>query len=153
MSILEGILAEHPFFCGLDPRYLQLTAACAWDVHFNAGDLIFREGDQANNFYLIRQGKIALELSAPGRGSLTVQTLEDGEILGYSWLIPPHYYKFDGRAVTATHAIILDGAWLRAKCEEDHELGYQLMSRFALILGHSLAATRFRLLDVYGSGA
>ena len=153
MSTLGDILEEHPLFSDLDPRYIQLATERASDVRFNAGELIFREGDQADNFYLILQGRIALELSAPGRGNLTIQTLEDGEILGYSWLIPPHYYKFDGRAVTATHAIILDGAWLRAKCEEDHELGYQLMSRIASILGHSLAATRLRLLDMYGYGA
>jgi CRP/FNR family cyclic AMP-dependent transcriptional regulator len=152
MSTLEDILAEHPLFSGLDPRYIQLAAACASDVHYNEGDVLFRQGDEANNFYLIREGKIALQIHAPGRGSLTIQTLEDGEILGYSWLIPPHYYKFDGRAVKATYAIILDGTRLRAMCEEDHELGYQLVSRIASILGDSLAATRFRLLDVYSSG-
>jgi CRP/FNR family cyclic AMP-dependent transcriptional regulator len=152
MSTLEGILAEHPFFSGLDPRYIQLAAACASDVYYNEGDVLFRQGDEANNFYLIREGKVALEIFAPGRGSLTVQTLEDGEILGYSWLIPPLYYKFNARAVKATHAINLDGTRLRAMCEEDHELGYQLVSRIASILGDSLAATRLRLLDVYSGG-
>jgi CRP/FNR family cyclic AMP-dependent transcriptional regulator len=152
MRTLEGILARHPFFSGLDPRYIQLATGCASNVRFNAGDLIFREGDEADSFYLIREGKVALELSAPGRGSLTVQTLEDGEILGYSWLISPHHWRFDGRAVTATRAIVLDGKCLRDKCEEDHKLGYELLNRVASILGHSLDATRLRLLDIYDSG-
>jgi CRP/FNR family transcriptional regulator, cyclic AMP receptor protein len=152
MRTLEGILAEQPFFSGLDPRYIQLATGCASNVRFNAGDLIFREGDEADSFYLIREGKVALELFAPGRGSLTVQTLEDGEILGYSWLIAPHHWRFDGRAVNATRAIVLDGRCLRAKCEEDHKLGYELLNRIASILGQSLDATRLRLLDIYGSG-
>jgi CRP/FNR family transcriptional regulator, cyclic AMP receptor protein len=153
MRTLEGILAEQPFFSGLDPRYIQLATGCASNVRFNAGDLIFREGDEADSFYLIREGKVALELFAPGRGSLTVQTLEDGEILGYSWLIAPHHWRFDGRAVKATRAIVLDGRCLRAKCEEDHKLGYELLNRIASILGQSLDATRLRLLDIYGTGA
>jgi CRP/FNR family transcriptional regulator, cyclic AMP receptor protein len=153
MSTLEDILVEHPLFSNLDPRYVQLASERASDVHFNAGDLIFREGEQADSFYLILQGKIALELFAPGRGSLTIQTLEDGDIVGYSWLIPPHRYRFDGRAVKDTHAIALDGAWLRAKCKEDYKLGYEVMYRIATILAHSLGATRLRLLDVYGYGA
>jgi CRP/FNR family transcriptional regulator, cyclic AMP receptor protein len=153
MGTLEGLLAEHPFFSDLDPRYIQLAAAWASDVHYNEGDVLFRQGDDADSFYLIREGKVALQIFVPGRGSLTVQTLEDGEILGYSWLIPPHYYRFDGRAVKATHAIVLDGTRLRAICEEDYELGYELVYRIASILGRSLDATRLRLLDVYGSGA
>ena len=153
MSTLEDILAKHPLFSDLDPNYIQLASERASDVHFNAGDLIFREGDQADSLYLIRQGKVALELSAPGRGSLTIETLEDGDIVAYSWLIPPHRYRFDGRAVKATHAIAMDGAWLRAKCKEDHKLGYEVMYRIATILAHSLDATRLRLLDYYGYGA
>ncbi|HYB34527.1 MAG TPA: cyclic nucleotide-binding domain-containing protein [Mycobacterium sp.] len=149
MSTLEDILAEHPLFSDLDPRYIQLVAACASEVHYNEGDVLFRQDEKANNFYLICEGKIALQIHAPGRGSLTVQTLEDGEILGYSWLIPPHYYRFDGRAVKATHAIVLDGTRLRPICEEDYKLGYQLVSRIASILGRSFDATRHRLLDVY----
>lgn len=152
MRTLEGILAKHPFFSGLDQRYVQLATGCASNVRFNAGDLIFREGDEADSFYLIREGKVALELFAPGRGSLTVQTMEDGEVLGYSWLVAPHRWRFDGRAVKATRAIVLDGRCLRDKCEEDHRLGYELLHRVASILGHSLDATRLRLLDIYGSG-
>jgi CRP-like cAMP-binding protein len=150
METLEGILAEHPFFSGLDPRYLQLAVGCASNVRFNAGEFIFREGEEANYFYLVREGKVALEAFAPSRGSLTIQTLEDGEILGWSWLIPPYHWRFDARAVEMTRAIALDGKCLRAKCEEDHDLGYELLKRFAAILGQRLDATRFQLLDIYG---
>jgi len=97
MKTLEGILSKHPFFDGLDPRYIQLAVGCAANVRFNAGEVVFREGEEANNFYLIREGKVALEVSVPGHGGLTIQTLHDGEILGWSWLIPPYRWRFDAR--------------------------------------------------------
>jgi CRP-like cAMP-binding protein len=150
MKTLEGILAKHPFFRRLNPRYHQLVVGCASNVRFNAGEFIFREGGEANTFYLIREGKVALEIVARGHGSLTIETLSGGEMLGWSWLIPPYRWRFDARAVEMTRAIALDGECLRAKCEEDHELGYELVKEVASTLGQRLDATRFRLLDIYG---
>ncbi len=153
MKTLNGILATHPFFSGLEPAYLELAVGCASNVRFNAGDLIFKEGDQADNFYLIRQGQVALELFVPGRGPITIQTVGEGEILGWSWLIPPYHWRFDARATKTTLAIVLDGKCLRAKCEEDHELGYELVKRIVSILGQRLDATRLQLMDLYGVGS
>jgi len=151
MRTLEGVLAKHPFFAGLDPRYLALAVGCASNLRFNAGELIFREGEEANHFYLIREGKVSLEVSAPGRGSLTIQTLRGGDILGWSWLIPPYNWRFDARAAETTRAVVLDGKCLRGKCEGDHELGYELLKRVTSVLGQRLDATRFQLLDIYGT--
>src|SRR5947208_770756 len=89
METLEPILSEHPFFQGLEERYFQLLLGCASNVRFEAGKFIFREGDEANQFYLIRHGRVSLEIHAPERGPITVDTLEEGEILGWSWLFPP----------------------------------------------------------------
>jgi CRP-like cAMP-binding protein len=149
METLERIVAEHPFFAGLEEQYLHLLVGCASNVRFEAGSSILREGEEASQFYLIRQGKIALEISAPPRGRLTVETLGEGDILGWSWLIPPYYWSFSARAVELTRAIALDGKCLRAKCEENHDLGYELLKRFARILERHLEATRLQLLDVY----
>ena len=149
MKTLEGILSRHPFFDGLDPRYIELAVGCAANVRFNAGEVIFREGEEANNFYLIREGKIALEVFSPGHGSLTVQTLDDGEILGWSWLIPPYHWRFDARAAEVTRAIAFDGKCLRDKCEQDHDMGYELLKRIASILGERLDSTRFQLRGIY----
>jgi len=146
---LEGVLAGHPFFSRMDPRYLELAVGCAANVRFNAGELIFRQGHEAEHFYLIRAGRVALEIHVPGRGGLTIQTLGAGEVLGWSWLVPPYNWRFDGRAAEVTRAIVFDGKCLRKKCEEDHELGYELQKRVIAILGEHLDATRFRLLDVY----
>jgi len=150
MRTLEGILAEHPFFNGWEPRYLQLAVGCASNVRFDAGEFVFQEGEEANTFYLIREGRVALEVVFPGRGAVTIETLEGGELLGWSWLIPPYRWRFDARAVKMTRAIALDGKCLRGKCEEDHELGYKLVKEVASSLGQRLDATRMRLLDMYG---
>jgi CRP/FNR family cyclic AMP-dependent transcriptional regulator len=149
MQTLEPILAEHPFFKGLIKPYLELLAGCASNVRFEAGEYILRQGQEANNFYIIRHGKVALELLSPGRGSITIETIGVGDVLGWSWLFPPYHWRFDARAIELTRAIALDGVCLREKCESDHNLGYELMKRFAEIVTQRLQATRLQLLDVY----
>ena len=150
METLERILSEHPFFKGLEEPYLQLLVGCASNVRFNAGEVVFREGEEANRFYLIRQGKVAVEMFAPSRGPIILQTLGEGEVLGWSWLVAPYLWRFDGRAVELTRAIALDGECLRGKCEEDHDLGYELMKRVSLVMEKLVQATRMQLADVYG---
>ena len=150
METLESFLAEHPFFKGLDRKYIRLMAGCASNVRFDPGQYVFREHDDAKRFYAIRQGQIALEIYAPGRGSITIETLDDGDILGWSWLIPPHKKQFDARVIAVTRALAFDAACLRKKCEKDPRLGYELLRRFATIIGQRLQATRLQLLDLYG---
>ncbi len=115
MHTLELILAEHPFFKGLEPRYMQLIIGCASNVRFDVGTTIFREGEPADRFYLIREGKIALETFAAGRGSVIIETIEAGEVLGWSWLFPPYRWHFSARVVEPTRAIALDGAFYHGR--------------------------------------
>lgn len=147
---VEAILAQHPFFQGLAPAYLALIAGCASNVRFPAGTYIFREGDVANEFYLIRHGTVALEIYVPGRGPFIIDTLHEGDVLGWSWLVPPYVKQFDARAVELTRATVFDGTCIRQKCEEDPRLGYELLKRFSQVIGRRLQATRLRLLDIYG---
>jgi len=149
MDTLELVLGEHPFFKGLERPYLELLAEFASRVRFNAGEVIFREGEEANLFYLIRHGRVAVETFSPNRGPIIIQTLGEGELLGWSWLIEPYRWRFDARAVELTRAIALDGKRLREKCEKDHEFGYELMKRIAHVIERRLQATRLQLLDVY----
>ena len=151
METLERILAEHTFFEGLEPEYLKLLVGCASNARFQAGAYLFREGEEASHFYLIRQGRVAVEIYAPQRPPIVVQTLEGGDILGWSWLIPPYHWRFDARVVELTRAIALDGKCLRSKCEENHDLGYAILKRFAHIVDQRLEATRMQLLDVYAA--
>lgn len=149
METLEGIIAEHPFFEGLESYYTGLLTGCASNVRFSAGAYIFKEGEEANHFYLIRAGKVALEIFAPHIQPLTVETLQEGDVLGWSWLVPPYIWSFHARAVQETRAIALDGKCLRAKCEQNHDLGYEVLRRFSQLMARRLQATRFQLLDVY----
>jgi CRP-like cAMP-binding protein len=153
MKQMDEILAEHSFFRGLPRPYLELVAGCGKNVRFEANQFIAREGEDADTFYLVRHGAVALELHLPNRGTRTLQTLGPGDILGWSWLVPPYRWRFDARAVEPTRAIALDGKCLREKCETDHDLGYALLKRFAYVLGQRLEATRLQLLDVYGAGS
>jgi CRP/FNR family transcriptional regulator, cyclic AMP receptor protein len=147
---LEPVLRSHKFFAGLDPAYLSLLVGCASTVAFPTDGYLFREGDPARTFYLIRQGKVALEIASPSGGALVVQTLGEGDVAGFSWLIGPHRWEFDGRAIERVLAVRMDGQCLRGKCEQDPRLGYELMRRFASLATNRLQATRLQLLDVYG---
>ncbi len=149
METLERIIAEHPFFVGLDEGFTNLMVSCASNVRFKADTYILKEGNPANTFYLIREGQVAVEVLAPQRKPIIISTLGVGEILGWSWLLPPFQWKFHARAVDDVRAIALDGKCLRTKCEENHDLGYEVLKRFVQIMEQRLDATRLQLLDVY----
>jgi len=151
METLERIIAEHPFLADLDPAFTSLMVGCASNVRFNRGEYIFRDGDPANAFYLIREGQVAVEIFAPQRKPIIVATLDEGDILGWSWLLPPYQWKLNARAIENVRAFALDGKCLRAKCEENHDLGYEVLKRFARIIEQRLEATRLQLIDVYAA--
>lgn len=151
MESLERILAEHRFFRNLDPHYLATIVGCASNVRFEHGQFLFREGQEANAFYLIRHGELALEIFSPSHGPVTIETLGEGDVVGWSWLIPPYRWHFDARALSLVRAIALDGKCLRTKCEADHDLGYELLKRFSTIVEERLQATRLQLIDVYAN--
>lgn len=151
MPTTEAMLRGHPFLVGLDESYLSLLADCGRPAEFAPGTLLFREGDPAGQFFLLHTGKLSLEVTVPGRGPFIVQTLVPGDVAGFSWLLDPHVWEFDGRAVEPVGATVLDGRLLRAECERDCWLGFDLMRRFARLATSRLQATRLRLLDVYGN--
>lgn len=151
MREIDALLADHPFFRGLLPDDLALIAGCGSNVRFDVGAYLFHEGDPSDRFYLIRHGRVAIEISSPGRGRMTISTLGPGDMLGWSWLVPPYSKQSDARALELVRATAFDGACIRKKCEEDPRLGYELLKRFAQIIGQRLRATRMQLLDVYGT--
>ena len=150
MRMIDELIAATPTFAGLEPAHLELLAGCGRNEHVAAGELLMREGEAADRFFLIRRGLVALEVDAPGRGAMQIQTLHEGEVVGWSWLFAPFRWSMDGRAVENCGLIAFDGACLRGKCEDDHELGYQLMRRFAAVVIDRLQGTRLQLLDLYG---
>jgi CRP-like cAMP-binding protein len=142
MTSLQTLIANHPFFTGFDSKHLAALSKGAKEIRFGTGELIFRQGDAAYQFYLIQDGKIAVESHQGEEGDVAVQTLDGGDVLGWSWLFPPFQWHFQARALQPTRAIFLDGAHLLVTCEENPEFGYELLKRVAQVVIKRLQATR-----------
>ena len=146
MNAQEPAVANHPFFRGMNSEQLAELAAGARSVQFKAGEVLFREGEPADRFYLIEWGSIALEAHEPADGTMLVQTLRAGDVLGWSWLFPPFVWHFQARAIEPVSAIVLSGAHLLIAAERDREFGYELMKRVTQVVIHRLQAARKQLL-------
>jgi CRP/FNR family transcriptional regulator, cyclic AMP receptor protein len=149
MRRIGALIAESPVFAGLTADQLELIAGCGHNVVFAAGKRLFREGDPADTFFLIRHGLVGLDTYVPARGEVRTETLGPGEIVGWSWLLAPYQWHFSGQAAEPVRATEFDGACLREKCEADPRLGYELLQRFSQLLIDRLQATRLQLLDLY----
>jgi CRP/FNR family cyclic AMP-dependent transcriptional regulator len=147
---LRDLLGEHAFFQGFDRPALELMAGCAANEHFEAGALVAREGDAADKFYIIRHGQVSIEIPVPARGRLIVQTLHEGDVFDWSWIVPPYRWAFDARADTLVRMVSLDARCLRQKMDSNHELGYHLFERFVHVMASRIKAARLQLLDLYG---
>jgi CRP/FNR family cyclic AMP-dependent transcriptional regulator len=146
---IQALVSQHPFLAGMSAHQLRILGDCSMQSHFEANELIFREGDPADRFYLINRGKVALE-SRTDRGLTFIQSIGAGDVLGWSWLFPPYFWHFDARALEPTDAIFIYGSMLREECESDHDLGYELTRRMAEVMLQRLQATRRQLLELPG---
>lgn len=151
METLEPILSKHSFFKDLPEKYIDFIVGCSSHAVFKAGEVILKEGESADKFYLIRSGRVAIYIDQPRQ--ITIQTIGEGDILGWSWLIPPYRYRFSAKAVENTRALVLDGKCLREKCEKNSDLGYGLLKKLVAIFTERLEATRLQLLDIYNINA
>lgn len=142
VNTLTSSVAEHPFLSGMKPVHVELLCECAMQTEFAEGQLIFREGDLANRFYLIEEGSVALESAASKGRKAVIQVLGPGDVLGWSWLFPPYYWHFDARALKPTRAIFFYGTRLRTQCDEDHDFGYELIKRVAAVVVRRMQAAR-----------
>ena len=136
----------------MKPEHLAILTECAMLAEFRKGELIFREGDPANRFYLIRSGRVELEAEVKERDRMLIQTIGPGDVLGWSWLFPPHYWRFDARAATAVKAIFFYGTRLREQCEQDPGFGYEVMKRTAEVVIKRLQAARKYLVELRTEG-
>jgi CRP/FNR family cyclic AMP-dependent transcriptional regulator len=151
MRTIEQYLPDHPFFAGLDQEALAIVAGCATNVSFAPGEFLFREGQPADQFFVVRRGRVALQVHGPTAGTMVVDTADAGDVVGWSWLVPPYRWLFDARAVEPTGAVSFDGRCLRGKCDQDPHLGYELMKLVTQVMFSRLTAARVRLLDLYGN--
>jgi CRP-like cAMP-binding protein len=150
MDTVENLLSEHPFLKGLNRRYFDVFKKCADQVQFAVEQSILEEGADANRFYLISSGQVALTAFVPGRGVVTIQTIGAGEPLGWSWLFPPHHWHLSAHAVEPTNALAFDARVLRDYAERNHDFGYELAMRTAQTILHRLQAIRLKLVDYFG---
>jgi CRP-like cAMP-binding protein len=147
----EKEVAAHPFLLGMGESHIRLLVDCAMRSHFHANAVIFREGEAANRFYLIEHGKVALESSTLGE-PVRIEEIQDGDLLGWSWLFPPYAWHFTARAIGETDAIFFYGTILREYCEKDHSLGFELFKRMSVVMLRRLQAARQKLMSSRQTG-
>lgn len=150
---LDELLKTNPWFAALGkPRFEALVAIatkCIWP----AGTEIFREGESNHDIYWIYQGQVALDIAVPMRGRVTMLTVGEGDVFGWSAVLPVVKIRTaSARAVRDTVAIAFDGPGLEKACEKDHELGYTVFRRLTNVVAARLTATRMQLLDMYATG-
>jgi CRP/FNR family cyclic AMP-dependent transcriptional regulator len=150
---LSTRVALHPFLAGMNREQLALLTDSATSVHFEKGQIVFREGEMANRFYLIEIGKVVLESSELLGNPLIIDTIGPGDLLGWSWMFPPYTWQFTARAVEPTAAIFFYGTILREYCEKDHSLGYELLKRMSAVMVKRLQAARKNMLAFHAHKA
>jgi CRP/FNR family transcriptional regulator, cyclic AMP receptor protein len=149
-GVTPADLASHAFLRGMADGHLAVLSRACWVAPVRQGHLIFAEGDAAHRFWLIRSGHVALDVHAP-EGELIVETLGQGDLLGLSWLVPPYQWQFSATAVRDTMMFEFNAEAVRAACESDAGLGYQLLQRVMSAASSRLQATRVRMLDLYAA--
>jgi CRP/FNR family transcriptional regulator, cyclic AMP receptor protein len=144
------LVENHPFFAGLGSLLTREASRLAKERRFDTGEMLVRDGDPADWFYLIFYGKVALEVATAEKPHLTIQTVGPGEVLGWSWLIPPYLWQFDARALKPTRVLAIEGTALRESLAAHPEQGFQFLVRLLPIIAQRLENTRIQLLDIHG---
>ncbi len=145
MEEIQKVVSKHPFFEGLDEWYLEQLARYGTFAEYASNEFLIRECGEADQFFLILEGKVAVGFESDGGNFSAVQELTEKDILGWSWLIPPHRWHFDAMAKTEVKVIVFDAKYLRTKCEEDPKLGYEMLKRLTHFITQRLLATRLQL--------
>ena len=147
MPSIENYLSSHKFFSGLDQAYIKFLAGAARELQLNEGDALFKQGERADRFYLLRRGQVSIQVPALMGPTLEIQTLGEDQILGWSWLIAPYRWSFLARAVSDSDVLEFDGSAILAHCEHDPKFGYELFKRFAALMSERLDAARQKMMD------
>ena len=140
-------LSKQEFFSGLEPEYIEFMDACASERHLDQGAVLFHHGERAERFYLVRSGRITIEIPAIQGPSLEVQNLGPHQILGWSWLISPYKWSFQARAQQPTDLIEFDGKAVLDRCEKEPRFGYAVLKRFSSLMSERLEASRRKMME------
>ena len=150
-GVTPADLAGHRFLRGMADDYLAVLSRLCWVAPVRRGHLFFVEGDTAHRFWLLCSGQVALDVHTPEGRELIVETLGPGDLVGLSWLVPPYQWQFSATAVQDTVTLELNAIAVRAACESDAGLGFQLLQRAMAVASSRLQATRIRMLDLYAA--
>ncbi|HYB77479.1 MAG TPA: cyclic nucleotide-binding domain-containing protein, partial [Thermoplasmata archaeon] len=140
-AIADRVL-HHPFFVGLDPTLVHAMISKAEERTYDVGEMLVREGRPAEEFFLVVDGKVALEVGSADRGAITVETIGRGEILGWSWLVAPYRWRFDARATKPTQVVAINAAAARYALAAHPALAYQFLLKFLPVIAERLENTR-----------
>ena len=149
IELMATRIALHPFLVGMNPKHLALLTECSIPVRFKKGQIILREGEMANRFYLIESGKVVLESGERFGDPVIVETIGAGDLLGWSWMFPPYVWHFTARAAEPTEGIFFYGTILREYCERDPSLGYELFKRITPVMLKRLQSARRKMLSLH----
>jgi len=147
MSSKEDYLSAHQFFKGLNEDFVKLLSEYATERKVKKGEVLFQPGKPANRFYLLRNGRVSVQVPALVGPALELQVLGDNQLLGWSWLIPPYRWNFLARAVEDTDLLEFDGSAILEHCEQDPKFGYELFKRFTALMSERLDAARQKMMD------
>ncbi|HEY6316205.1 MAG TPA: Crp/Fnr family transcriptional regulator [Streptosporangiaceae bacterium] len=147
IEVTAAALAAHPMLRGMATDHLAVLVGSASDVAFPAGHRLFEEGGNANHFWLLQSGSVALDLHVPGQGRVRIDSVGLGELLGWSWRFPPYRWAFGAVATSPVEAFEFDAQAVRASCASEPELGHEITERLALVLAERLQSTRVRLIS------
>lgn len=140
-------LATHPFFSGLSDDILKFLCECSETFEIKKGQILFRQDEKADKFYIVRNGRISIEIPAIMGPTLELQSLGNDQVLGWSWLISPYKWSFQAEAEEDTELLMFDGAAILAHCEQDSRFGYELLKKFAALMSIRLDAARKRMMQ------
>ncbi len=141
------VITKNAFFAGIPADLAAALASLSSITDLKIGQMLLHVGEPAGHFYIVERGLVSIELYAPGRDSIVVDQIPPGEVVGWSWLVPPYRWRFDARAVVPTSVIDFDAMTLRERLETDPRLGYEVMKRFIPVMSRRLASARERLVE------
>lgn len=144
---IGAALRDNPFFAVLDDEEREFLASAATTEHMESGHVVFRHGERATCFYLIVSGEVAIEVPAIEGPTLFLQHLKPGQVLGWSWLIPPYQWSFMARAEQPVDIIRFDGAKILERCESDPRFGYHILKVFSAMMSERLGHARRRIME------
>ncbi len=148
-AAIQKTLSENPFFSELDDDAVAFLVAHAKELKISQDEVIFKRGEHADKFYLVRSGRITVEIPAVYGPSLEIQNLGAGEVLGWSWLIDPYKWDFQARVEEDADLLEFDGAAVLENCEKDRNFGYEILKQFTELMSERLTGARQRMMDTF----